>query len=62
MRYRIIDTYEYYKKIVIAIYYASGRERVETLTFSENYTRIMNNLVFPDGISVDTYYIKKKEK
>jgi len=62
MRYRVVDTYDYYKKIVVAIYFANGRERIETLTFSENYTRIKNNLITPDNYSIDTYYIKENEE
>ena len=62
MKYRVVDTYEYHKRIVVAIHYANDRERIETLTFSENFTRLKNNLVTPDNYSIDTYHIKKNEK
>jgi hypothetical protein len=58
--YHILDTYSYVNKIIISKYFGknNGRESVETLTFSEDYDRIKKNIVFPDGISVDTYYIR----
>lgn len=59
LKYRIVDTYDYYDKIVIAIYYSNGRERIETLTFSDNFAKIKNNITTPDNYSIDTYYIKK---
>jgi antitoxin component YwqK of YwqJK toxin-antitoxin module len=62
LKYRIVDTFDYYKKIVIAIYYSNGRERIETLSFSENNTKIKNNITTPDNYSIDTYYIKKNKQ
>jgi hypothetical protein len=58
--YHILDTYPYVNKITISKYFGknNGRESVETLTFSKDYNRIEINIVFPDGISVDTYYIR----
>ena len=61
-KYRVVDTYDYNKKIVISIYFSKGRERIETLTFSNNYSRIKNNLITPDNYSIDTYYIKKDKE
>lgn len=59
MTYRILQIDETNNKIEIAIKFTSSRERTEILTFSDDYNRIVNNIVTPDGFSIDTYYIRK---
>ena len=57
MTHRILQVDEAKNKIEIAIKFTRSRERTEILTFSDDYNRILNNIVTPDGISIDTYYI-----
>ncbi len=59
MTYRILQIDETNNKIEIAIKFTSSRERIETLTFSGDFNRILNNIVTPDNYSIDTYYIRK---
>ena len=59
MTYRILQVDEDNNKIEIAIKFTSSRERTETLIFSDDYNHILNNIVTPDGFSIDTYYIRK---
>ncbi|WP_282126558.1 hypothetical protein [Marinifilum flexuosum] len=60
MQYRIVKIDEANNKIDIGIQFTKTRERIETLTFSKDFDRIKNNIVTPDGFSIDTYYIRKK--
>lgn len=59
MTYRILQIDKSNNKIEIAIKFTSSRERIETLTLSDDYNRILNNIITPDGYSIDTYYIRK---
>lgn len=59
MTYRILQIDEPSRKVKIAIKFTSTRERTEILTFSNDYNRILNKIVTPDGYSIDTYYIRK---
>ena len=59
MTYRILQVDKTNNRIEVAIKFTSSRERTEILTFSDDYNRILNNIVTPDGFSIDTYYIRK---
>jgi len=59
LTYRILQIDEANNKVEIAIKFTSSREKIETLTFSSDFNRILNNIVTPDGYSIDTYYLRK---
>ena len=59
MTYRILQIDEPRRKVKIAIKFTNTRERTEIITFSNDYNRILNKIVTPDGYSIVTYYIRK---
>jgi hypothetical protein len=59
LKYRVTEFDESQQQIKIAIRFTETRERIETLKFSNNFNRIKNNLVTPDHVSIDTYFVRK---